>query len=451
MKKVQPTRVLKISFFAILSAFIVEFIFGIVSNSLALLTDSIHALLDSLVTVVLLIAAKMSLKPPDAEHTYGHGKIESLGGMFGGIAIFLIALFFIYESILGFQSSTPHILTGTLAIIGALYTIGIDIFRILFLRKNIKKIGGTLLKADFYHAFLDLGSTLIAIIGIGLASYGFYNGDFISALILGIILIFLSIKLIYRTSLDLTDIITPETVRKVKEIASSTEGVLGAEQVLMRKSGNTLFSDITIQISGDVSFEKAHEISDQLEKKLKESYSNIQPTIHFEPSWREVPIDSQVFKLAGAIPGVKEIHNISSYSSEGKLFVSFHVMVDKTMNLDEAHKISEDIEKDIQKNIPSINHITIHLEPYFSLPKILKFEGKVTEEKIKEILSSYSEVKKIGRVVIFNYKDIFKIDIDCSFERALSIEKIHDVISEIERNIKNQMKNVIVTIHPEPI
>ncbi len=94
---VQRTKVLQISVFAILSAFVVELSFGLFSNSLGLITDSIHALLDSIVTIVLLLAAKMAMKPPDAEHTYGHGKVESLGGFIGGIAILLIAGFFIYE------------------------------------------------------------------------------------------------------------------------------------------------------------------------------------------------------------------------------------------------------------------------------------------------------------------------------------------------------------------
>ena len=163
---VQRTKVLQISLFAIFSAFVVELIFGLVSNSLALITDSIHALLDSVVTVVLLLAARMAIKPPDAEHTYGHGKIESLGGLIGGIAIFLIACFFIYESINRIQSPPPNILPGLFAIIGGLYTIGVDIFRIILLRRSIQKIGGTTLKADFYHAFMDLGSTIVAIVGI---------------------------------------------------------------------------------------------------------------------------------------------------------------------------------------------------------------------------------------------------------------------------------------------
>ena len=100
---VQRTQVLKISLFAILSAFAVELTFGLIYNSLALITDSVHALLDSVVTVVLLLAARMAIRPPDAEHTYGHGKIETLGGLFGGIAILLIAVFFIFEAITRLQ------------------------------------------------------------------------------------------------------------------------------------------------------------------------------------------------------------------------------------------------------------------------------------------------------------------------------------------------------------
>jgi len=121
---VQRSKVLKISLLAIFSAFLVELIFGLISNSLALITDSIHALLDSVVTLVLLLATRMAIKPPDAEHTYGHGKIETLGGLIGGIAIFIIACFFIYESINRLQSPPPSILPGLFAIIASGFAAG---------------------------------------------------------------------------------------------------------------------------------------------------------------------------------------------------------------------------------------------------------------------------------------------------------------------------------------
>ena len=290
---VQRTKILQISLLAIFSAFLVELVFGLVSNSLGLITDSIHALLDSVVTLILLLAARLAIKPPDEEHTYGHGKIESLGGLIGGIAIFLIAIFFIYESIHRLQSPPPSVFPGVFAIIGGLYTIGVDIFRIILLKRSIAKIGGTTLKADFYHAFMDLGSTIVAIVGIVLVTYGFYSGDFIAALILGSLLVALSLKLIYRTAQELTDIISPELVKRVRTITTDTQDVIDAGAILMRRSGDTIFADVTISIRGDTSFDKAHEISSRVEKNIKNEIINSSITIHFEPTWKNVPLRCQ--------------------------------------------------------------------------------------------------------------------------------------------------------------
>ncbi len=447
---VQRTKVLQISFLAIFSAFLVELIFGLVSNSLALITDSIHALLDSVVTIVLLLAARWAIKPPDAEHTYGHGKIESLGGLIGGIAIFLIACFFIYESLNRLQSPPPSILPGLFAIIGGLYTIGIDIFRIVLLRKAIKKIGGATLKADFYHAFMDLGSTVVAIVGIIVISYGFYYGDFIAALILGGLLAVLSVKLIYRTALDLTDIISPELVKNVREIAMSTQGVIDANPILMRRSGDTFFVDITISLRGDTSFDKAHEISNYVERNIKNKISNAAITIHFEPNWKDVPLDAKILDIAKSIDGVKEVHNVSTHKSKGKTYSDLHVMVNKDINLLSAHKISEIVEQKIQENIPEIEHATIHLEPFVTVPENFNLEDEIVEEEIRTVLEKYPEIKKIGRIISLNFENILKIDIDCSFDRELSIEKVHDLTSKIEHVIRTQIKNAVITIHPEP-
>ena len=447
---VQRTRVLQISLLAIFSAFLVELIFGLISNSLALITDSIHALLDSVVTLVLLLAARMAIKPPDAEHTYGHGKIESLGGLIGGIAIFLIACFLIYESINRLQSHPPSILQGLFSIIGGLYTIGIDIFRLVLLRRSIKKIGGATLKADFYHAFMDLGSTIVAIAGIVLIAYGFYYGDFVAALILGGLLAVLSVKLVYKTALDLTDIISPELVKNVREIANSTEGVIDAESILMRRSGDIIFADVTISLRGDTSFDKAHEISSNVERNIKNKISNAEITIHFEPNWKNVPLDAKILDIAKSVDGVKGVHNVSTHKTKGKTYSNLHVMVDRESNLETAHKISEIIEQKIQEQIPEIEHATIHLEPFVTVPENINIEDIETEEKIKTILEKYQDIKKIGRIVSLKFENILKIDIDCSFNKELSIEKVHDLTSEIEHLIRTEIKNSVITIHPEP-
>ncbi|MBA4461692.1 MAG: cation transporter, partial [Nitrosopumilaceae archaeon] len=279
----------------------------------------------------------------------------------------------------------------------------------------------------------------------------FYSGDFIAALILGGVLAVLSLKLIYRTSQELTDIISPELVKKVRQIISNTEDVIEVGAILMRRSGDTIFADVTISLRGDTSFDKAHEISNRVENNIKKEISNSEITIHFEPTWENVPLDAKIFDIAKNIPGVKGVHNVSTHKSKGKTFSNLHVMVDREINLYSAHKISEIVEEKIQESIPEIEHVTIHLEPFLAVPESFNVEDKATERKISEILNKYPEIKNIGRIVSLNFENILKIDIDCSFDRNLSIEKVHDLTSEIEHLIRSEIQNAVITIHPEPV
>ena len=297
---------------------------------------------------------------------------------------------------------------------------------------------------------MDLGSTIVAIAGIVLVSYGLYFGDFVAALILGVLLAALSVKLVYKTALDLTDVISPELVKKVREISISTEGVINAGPILMRRSGDTIFADVTISLRGDTSFDKAHEISDSVERNIKNKISNASTTIHFEPNWKDVPLDAKILEIAKSVEGVKGVHNVTTHKTKGNTYSNLHVMVEREINLESAHKISEIIEEKIQEQIPEITHATIHLEPFVTVPENFNIQDTETEEKIKTILEKYPEIKKIGRILSLKFENILKIDIDCSFNRELSIEKVHDLTSEIEHIIRAEIKNSVITIHPEP-
>jgi len=125
-------------------------------------------------------------------------------------------------------------------------------------------------------------------------------------------------------------------------------------------------------------------------------------------------------------------------------------MVNKDINLLSAHKISEIVEQKIQENIPEIEHATIHLEPFVTVPEKFNLEDKIVEDEIRTVLEKYPEIKKIGRIVSLNFENILKIDIDCSFDKELSIEKVHDLTSKMEHIIRTQVKNAVITIHPEP-
>ena len=222
------------------------------------------------------------------------------------------------------------------------------------------------------------------------------------------------------------------------------------ESVQIRRSGSDIFTEITISLSAASSFEEAHKISANVEKNIKNAIANSNVTIHFKPTWKDVPADYIINNVSTSVKGVKGIHNVNSFSAENGIFISLHVMVDRNMSLEDAHAVSDEIESQIKKAVANVNHITIHLEPYVSIPNSIPIEDITIEEQVTNIMKEYPKVKKVGRVITLHLQDIFKIDIDCSFEKDLTIEEVHDIVSEIEGKIKNQIKNAIVTIHPEP-
>jgi cation diffusion facilitator family transporter len=472
---------LRLSLVAIVSVFAFEFIAGIFTNSLALITDSTHALLDAVVTAVLIIAIRLALKPKDIDHTYGHGKIETVGGFIGGIALFVVAVFFIYEAVMRLLSSSSSstdsisvvVIPGTIGFAALIYTLAVDGFRIGILGRAMKKtstrIAGsttttTTLKADFLHAFADLVSTTVAFVGLWLVTTGFQYGDSIAAIILASFLSYLSIRFAYQNAMELTDVISPRLVGSVQQAANETEGVLHSDDIKMRRVGSEIFVEATIALPAQISFESAHGISakveDNIAKNLSGAGMRVKPrniTVHFEPLLgTTMPPELLVESAASQVSGVRGVHNviISKIANSNSMDVSLHIQVNRSATLAEAHSIANAVEESIKRHLASIGNITVHLEPVISdvvgMERIA--EGTTMHDSIRNILvGGASAVKKIDRIGIYKTaENTFKIDINCSFSSEMTIEQIHDRVSEVEKEIRTKYPGSIVTIHAEP-
>jgi len=457
---------LQMSLVAISSVFVFEFVAGILTNSLALITDGAHALLDAVVTAILIIAVTLALKPRDIDHTYGHGKIETIGGLIGGIALFVVAIFFIYEASMRIVFPEPSALVnaGTIGFAAIFYTLAVDGFRITVLRRAMSRTeltgGQSTLKADFYHAFADLASTTVAFAGIWLATAGFGYGDSIAALILGVFLAYLSSRFAYQNAMELTDVISPKLVATVRQAANCTEGVLECSDVKMRRVGRDTFVEATIMMSSDKSFESAHDISAQVESNIGESLSkaglDVKPsniTVHFEPKDSNLPLESLIEKVTARVSGVRGVHNVivSRIGGTDLMGISLHIQVNRSATLSEAHAIANAVEEAIKTRLKSVDNITVHLEPL--MPEISGIEPVAdddTQETIRGIVAKASDVKRVGKIATYKASNVLKIDVDCAFNSDMTIEQIHERVSEIEKQIRTRYPGSIVTIHAEP-
>ncbi len=442
-------KALKWSAVAISSVVIIEVIIGILVNSLAVLSDGLHATLDVLSSVMLFFAARAAIKPPDEEHNYGHEKFEAIGGLIAGLVLIGVALLIFYEAGLRFIEGAQVIqgleFAGFIAI-G--YTLCIDIIRLAIFKKA-QNMESTSVKAGFYDALSDFGSTIIALVGFGLATIGFSGTDSIASIFLGIMLSYLSFRLVKVSIYELSDTASKEIVQKTRQIITSNKGILKNNNLKVRKAGSKIFIDATVQVPGLMSLEEAHAQTNKIEADLKDAFGNVDATIHIEPSEMKTEMTLLVNKLA-TVEGVNEVHEISTIYIEGRLYITLHAFVNPKLSVEEAHKIAEKIEMNMHAGIEQLENVTVHVEPSGSALTGKEINEAQLQKVVNDTVKSIAPSIRVRKIVTYTSEGRRYINIDCCFIKQIQITEAHRIASQIEKETKEHFANAIVTAHIEP-
>lgn len=278
-------RVLQLSFIAIFTVVFVEGFIGLLVSSLAILSDAAHALFDSTTMVILFLTTRMALKPPDQEHTYGHAKIESIGGMVGGIALLALAGILLVEAGFRITSNALPVHPEDIGFVAIFYTLAVDFFRVALTSKAASSSGGdsVAVKASFFHALADFSSTVIALVGFGLATLNYPSGDTYASIILSGFLIYLSIKLLRSSFQELSDAIPSDLAEKIKQEVLSAEKVIQCKELKVRRVGQKYFIEITVTAPENMSLKEAHDLTSKIEHNITKGFGDSSVTIHVEP------------------------------------------------------------------------------------------------------------------------------------------------------------------------
>jgi cation diffusion facilitator family transporter len=442
-------RALKFSAIAIASVVMVEVVLGLVVNSLAILSDGLHAALDALTSVMLFVATKAALKPPDEEHTYGHEKFEPIGGLTGGIILIGIGLLIIYEAVTKLmQSGGVNTGLGFAGFAAIGYTFSIDLARLFIFRKATNSESATV-KAGFYHALADLSSTGIAFLGFGLATIGITQGDSLSSIVLGLLLGYLSIRLIRSSTMELSDTASKGLVQKTRKEILSHEGILKCENLKVRKVGSKIFIEASVQVSTFMSLEEAHALASKIEANLTKTLGSVVPTIHIEPAEGETKMEQLVEKLA-SVEGVIEVHDVSTIYLSGKLYITLHAYVDPKLSVEEAHEIAEKIENKMHAGIKQLEDVTVHVEPSGVEARAAEIDENELRNAVYDVAKRFEGTLRVRRIVTYAADGKRYINMDCCFTKQVSITEAHEVASRVEQEIKERFVDAVVTVHMEP-
>ncbi len=268
-----------------------KFVAGVVGNSTAMIADAAHSLSDLITDIAVVVGLKVAKKPRDDTHNYGHGKIETLAAAFTGLVL-IAAAFGIFwgglQKIIAFYNGEVLPAPSKVALLVAIISIVLKEWLYRYTIVHGRKLQSDALIANAWEHRSDAFSSMGTMIGIGGAIY--LGGrwvvlDPVAAVILSFFILKVALDISYKNLNELLEAsLDSDIYRSIEEALRSTEGVLGFHELKTRKIGNAMAADVHIEVDRDLNIVDAHEISTQVEDRLKEICGkNGHFSIHIEP------------------------------------------------------------------------------------------------------------------------------------------------------------------------
>jgi ferrous-iron efflux pump FieF len=263
---------------------VVKFGAWLETGSVALLSSLVDSLLDAAASLVNLLAVRHAMSPADREHRFGHGKAEPLAVLGQSAFITGSAMLLLAEAVRRLIWPVP-VENPPAGIAVIVFSIAVTIGLVAFQRHVVRRTGSVAISADELHYRSDLVLNLSVIAALVLSSaVDFPLIDPMFGAAIGIWIVYSAVRLARLSLFQLMDHELPDDEReKIRAIAQSHLEVLAAHDLRTRVAGPTAFIQIHLEMDGGMSLVRAHQISDEVEAKLRSAYPNAEVIIHQDP------------------------------------------------------------------------------------------------------------------------------------------------------------------------
>jgi cation diffusion facilitator family transporter len=281
----QIAATLKLSILTAFSLALIKFGVGLATHSMAVMASALDSLMDSGVSFVNLIAAKEAAKPPDEEHAYGHGKIESLAALFQSTFIGLSGLYVVFESIkrLIFGSFVHLISMGIAVMLFSMLVTWLLVWRIRVVSQRNKSL---ILVTEGLHFTTDLltnGGVIVALVLVWATDFIFW--DLVVSIAVALYIFKVSFGILRRSIDELLDrSLSPVSKEEIEKIIRSYHpSIVGLHNFRSHRVGERIFLDFHIEIRGEDDFKRAHDMTESLIEEIRIHYPGADVTVHFDP------------------------------------------------------------------------------------------------------------------------------------------------------------------------
>jgi cation diffusion facilitator family transporter len=428
---------------------------GFATGSLAILSEAAHSLIDLAATVMTYFAVRIADMPADAEHHYGHGKVESLSALAETALLFVLSGVVIWEAGLRLVGVESHAVEATIAAFAVMvFSIVVDFGRSRALYRAATEHRSEALEADALHFSSDMWSSAAVILGLVGLRLGYAWADSAAAMVVALFVCLAGWRLGRRTIETLTDTAPAGAVERISEVVRKVKGVVDVRRVRARQVGPRLFVDLDIAASRTMPLDRVMALKTEVERALAAAMPETELNAVVTPRALD---DETVLERVMVIARNRAlaVHHVTVQAIGGRLSVSLDLEVDGALTLARAHEIASGLEAAVRDELGPDVEVESHIEP-------LQMDGvsgtDASPARVEEMHAALAalaadggELRNVHEVRVRDTPDGEIVNFHCDVDPAMRVDEVHERVDGIERGLRSRFPEIKRVIgHAEP-
>ncbi len=445
-----------------------KLIVGFMTGSLGILAEAAHSALDLAAAIITFFAIRVSDRPADESHPYGHGKVENLSALAETLLLLLTCVWVIYEAIHRLFFKSVHVDPSLWAFLIMGISIVIDFSRSRALSRVARKYKSQALEADALHFSTDIWSSAVVIVGLALVRFGesrggdvalFSRADAIAALIVAGIVIYVSLRLGKRAIDALLDRAPQGLAAKIAQAVGDIGGIQHVSQARVRDVGNHMFVDLTVDVPRYLSFEESHRLAEQAQEAVRRISPNADVVVHAEP----IAETEGILETIRAVAAREHlsIHNLSTHWTDRGVWIDLDLEVDPNLSFERAHEMATGLEARLRSELidgeasAAVADINVHIEPRSEESTDgIPLSSPDADRYLERITAIGRELKGCGGAHQIELHEIgghVYLSLHLLINAGLPIASVHSLAEEMENRLRREFPELgRVVIHTEP-
>ena len=459
LMRAEKRRVALNSVFAAVAITTLKILVGITTGSLGILSEAAHSGLDLIAAVITFLSVRVSDKPADADHQYGHGKVENFSAFIETGLLLVTCVWIIWEAARRMFFHESHVEPTIAAFAVMFISMAVDWWRSHALKRIADKYDSQALQADALHFSTDIWSSAVVIAGLLMVLAGQRYGvpllsraDPVAALFVAFVIIYVSSRLARQTVDALLDAAPAGIRAQITDEVRREPGVLEVDRVRIRRAGNHYFADLTVALARNVTFQKSAQVVNNVTGAVRRVLPEADVVVH---SLARASGSENIFdRIRGvATRNNLMVHDVSVQDFGGRLHVEQHLELDERLSLKDAHDEVTRLESEIREQVPEIASILTHIE---SEPATIESASTLAaderiERALRYVAEEFPEVVDVHEVQVKRVGDRVYLSCHCTMSDALALSRVHDIQTALEARFKQEIPQLFrVLIHPEP-